>query len=320
MVSSNYKAPHKVFLVRRACAVVAYNFGSVPPCHPTANIAERPTLTQTKTLQARGPWQQPRHPKFGHWIITKLYISVVLIWDKRINPQGTHDFPATNQIEELQGRCIPTSMGSWRPRLRASKAKNSWKIGPFWCGWFGGFQKWWYRTTIGFPTKNDHFGVFWGYHHLRKHPFIYKHKRLTFDMDQQKSSAKSDVRIKRPPTPAKWDTKKTFSTSALKVLWEHPRKRNNFGKVAWKLWEPQHQAYLSHMFFVRSFKRSLFFVDGERKVALKWNKTKTGTVLSGAIKSFSSQPTLKWKIYNWTEPPQKKVNKNSSIQIDDANR
>ena len=23
---------------------------------------------------------------------------------------------------------------------------------------------------MGFPTKNDHFGVFWGYHHLRKHP------------------------------------------------------------------------------------------------------------------------------------------------------
>ena len=22
-----------------------------------------------------------------------------------------------------------------------------------------------------FPTKNDHFGVFWGYHHLRKHPY-----------------------------------------------------------------------------------------------------------------------------------------------------
>ena len=21
---------------------------------------------------------------------------------------------------------------------------------------------------MGFPTKNDHFGVFWGYHHLRK--------------------------------------------------------------------------------------------------------------------------------------------------------
>ena len=35
--------------------------------------------------------------------------------------------------------------------------------------WYGGFLKWWYPTTIGFPTKNDHFGVFGGYHHLRKH-------------------------------------------------------------------------------------------------------------------------------------------------------
>ena len=34
----------------------------------------------------------------------------------------------------------------------------------------GGFLKWWCPTTMGFPTKNDHFGVFWGYHHLRKHP------------------------------------------------------------------------------------------------------------------------------------------------------
>ena len=24
------------------------------------------------------------------------------------------------------------------------------------------FLKWWYPTTMGFPTKNDHFGVFWG--------------------------------------------------------------------------------------------------------------------------------------------------------------
>ena len=34
----------------------------------------------------------------------------------------------------------------------------------------GGFLKWWYPTTIGFPTKNDHFGVFWGYHYFWKHP------------------------------------------------------------------------------------------------------------------------------------------------------
>ena len=36
---------------------------------------------------------------------------------------------------------------------------------------YGGFLKWWYPTTMGFPTTNDHFGVFWGYHHLRKHPY-----------------------------------------------------------------------------------------------------------------------------------------------------
>ena len=40
---------------------------------------------------------------------------------------------------------------------------------------YGGFLKWWYPTTMGFPTKNDHleiFVVFWGYHHLRKHPYV----------------------------------------------------------------------------------------------------------------------------------------------------
>ena len=37
---------------------------------------------------------------------------------------------------------------------------------------YRGFLKWWYPTTMGFPTKNDHFGVFWGYHHLRKHPYM----------------------------------------------------------------------------------------------------------------------------------------------------
>ena len=26
------------------------------------------------------------------------------------------------------------------------------------------------NKPMGFPTKNNHFGLFWGYHHLRKHP------------------------------------------------------------------------------------------------------------------------------------------------------
>ena len=29
-----------------------------------------------------------------------------------------------------------------------------------------------YPTTMGLPTKHDHFGVKWGYHHLRKHPYL----------------------------------------------------------------------------------------------------------------------------------------------------
>ena len=28
---------------------------------------------------------------------------------------------------------------------------------------------------MGFPTKNDHFGVFWGYHHFRKPPYTSSH-------------------------------------------------------------------------------------------------------------------------------------------------
>ena len=36
---------------------------------------------------------------------------------------------------------------------------------------YGGYLKWWYATTMGFPTKNDHFWVFGGYHYLRKHPY-----------------------------------------------------------------------------------------------------------------------------------------------------
>ena len=38
--------------------------------------------------------------------------------------------------------------------------------------YMGGSLKCWYPTTMGFPTENDHFGVFGGYHHLRKQPHI----------------------------------------------------------------------------------------------------------------------------------------------------
>ena len=37
----------------------------------------------------------------------------------------------------------------------------------------GGFLKWWVSPTNPwvFLLKMDHMGVFWGYHHLRKHPY-----------------------------------------------------------------------------------------------------------------------------------------------------
>ena len=31
---------------------------------------------------------------------------------------------------------------------------------------------------MGFPTKNNHLGVLWGYHHLRKHPYFQLRNQL----------------------------------------------------------------------------------------------------------------------------------------------
>ena len=42
---------------------------------------------------------------------------------------------------------------------------------------YGGFLKWWVSpTTMVFPTKKDNFWVFWGYHHLRNHPYMKEKK------------------------------------------------------------------------------------------------------------------------------------------------
>ena len=61
----------------------------------------------------------------------------------------------------------------FHPTFRSRKAFLGQTFGCFFFGIivYGGFLKCWYPTSMGFPTKNDHFGVFWGYHHLRKHPY-----------------------------------------------------------------------------------------------------------------------------------------------------
>ena len=58
---------------------------------------------------------------------------------------------------------------------------------------YGGFLKWWYPTTMGFPTKTDHFGVFWGYHHFKKHP--YKTTELSLAADEICSSLSVERRV-----------------------------------------------------------------------------------------------------------------------------
>ena len=54
----------------------------------------------------------------------------------------------------------------------------------------GGFLTWWYPTTIGFPTKNDHFGGFSGYHHFRKRPMYFLLKSSLFEISSKKGGRK----------------------------------------------------------------------------------------------------------------------------------
>ena len=57
---------------------------------------------------------------------------------------------------------------------------------------YGGFLTWWVSpTTMAFPTKNDHFGVFWGYRHLRKHPYSWLAANNSQLMIFQSETAKS---------------------------------------------------------------------------------------------------------------------------------
>ena len=85
---------------------------------------------------------------------------------------------------------------------------------------YGGFLKWWYPTTMGFPTKNAHFGVFWGYHHLRKHPHHF-HRASTVLVLQAPSllSSRAMKPMSKPPV--------TFVRKAKTAsgrLWELPQR------------------------------------------------------------------------------------------------
>ena len=98
---------------------------------------------------------------------------------------------------------------------------------------YGCFLKCWYPPTIGFPTKNDHFGVFWGYHHLRKP--LYAQPR--------QSTSQSEVGLKYiknvPRKCQKWSTSSNPYHPCMAYLHKN---QPNAGKIyqlyqrQWMVW------------------------------------------------------------------------------------
>ena len=66
----------------------------------------------------------------------------------------------TTKTHRLQGRFL-ISTSPKLPKLSGFMVPDHEITNPpFLTFLTGGFLKWWYPTTIGFPIKNDHFGVF----------------------------------------------------------------------------------------------------------------------------------------------------------------
>ena len=124
--------------------------------------------------------QVPRKPKQHLWQIPKdpcmVYIPAFGLRSKFMEKMwGKYSSPMEHLgIGNLIGLVVKQSSTlrkSWRWNYIPSRNWRCW-----------GFLKCWYPTTMGFPTKKVHFGVFWGYHHLRKHPCIWTLKpRLTWN-------------------------------------------------------------------------------------------------------------------------------------------
>ena len=93
--------------------------------------------------------------------------SAIQVWHPNPPAKGNSPFPksAGGHGGEIPG--IPTKHSGPFSKQGVGQKENKHELIIF-----GGFLKWWYQTAIGFPTKIDHFGVFWGYHHFRKHPFV----------------------------------------------------------------------------------------------------------------------------------------------------
>ena len=103
------------------------------------------------------------------------------------HPSSVEWFCLTSSKSHVAWQSLGTSRSSppWCSPVKAGgilTVKKSTPVSPVMV--YGGFLKWWYKypATIGLPTQNDHFGVFWGYHHLRKRPYKHLFQKKTLDI------------------------------------------------------------------------------------------------------------------------------------------
>ena len=99
-----------------------------------------------------------------------------LLWNLVFIPRwsGKTPTPSTTALGSAQVEKALASPGSPMNFLEDGKWHGNNSLGPKKLPGFvymdvsknSGTQQPW-----GFPTKNDHFGVVWGYHHFRKHPY-----------------------------------------------------------------------------------------------------------------------------------------------------
>ena len=127
-----------------------------------------------------------------------IYIRYVVVWFRKNTIQSNYTLARRKQVPptECQSRPMRVPMeratsglgGIVVKKLQISKLKVGANV--IRCLKFkevyGGFLEWWYPTTIAFPTKNDHFGMSWGYQHLRKHPYNYLVYEICLNMESTK--------------------------------------------------------------------------------------------------------------------------------------
>ena len=84
-------------------------------------------------------------------------------------PKTLHDFQAAACLQ-----ATATTRCNHQGAAEAAKLwckKNTARLHDMDVSLNGGTQQ-----PLGFPNKNDHFGMFWGYHHWRKHPYGWFHQ------------------------------------------------------------------------------------------------------------------------------------------------